>query len=50
MGLMMAGWAGVGHNPVGPRLAPIQEKWEASTEVLVDDLRQNGHDEKEDRD
>ena len=31
-------------------LAFIQEKWEASSEVLVNDGRQVGHDEEEDRD
>ena len=38
-----------GHPPFGP-LAFIQEKWEASSEVLVNDGRQVGHDEEEDRD
>jgi hypothetical protein len=31
-------------------LAFIQEKWEASSEVLMNDGRQVGHDDEEDRD
>jgi hypothetical protein len=43
------GSAEKGRTPVGP-LAFIEEKWEAPSEVLVNDGRQVGHDEEEDRD
>jgi hypothetical protein len=37
-------------RPVPTALSSIQEKWEASSEVLMDDGRQVGHDQEEDRD
>ena len=40
----------MGQARCAPTLAFIRHKREASSEVLVNDARQNGHDDEEDRD